>query len=357
MTTHDHENTAAANGDAIGQLLKLAGPRRMPDAAQIGRARAAAHAEWTAQVQQRARRRVMWMVMGAAMAASVIGGLGWPWIARQRVPAGVRLEIANVRTVTGPVFLVAADGRRSPLAAGARIGAGERVETSNDGRAAFAMNGGVSMRLDQATAIVFDARGEVTLASGAAYVDSGDDASATSETNETRAAGERGAADSKALEITTAFGKVSHVGTQFEVRLQDSSMRVLVREGTVAVERGGTRWTSQSGEALMLSRSGPPVRAVIPTSGPEWKWVADLAEPFRLEGARATAFLHWVSREQGWRWQLEDPRMLDRIERIVLHGSIDTLTPEEALAAVLPTCGLTFRLEGERLVIGVARKP
>lgn len=106
----------------------------------------------------------------------------------------------------------------------------------------------------------------------------------------------------------------------------------------------------------MLSRSGPPVRATIPTSGPDWQWVTDLAEPFQLEGARVPAFLHWVSREQGWRWQPEDPRMLDRLEQIVLHGSIDALTPEEALSAVLPTCGLTFRLEGERLIVGFARK-
>jgi hypothetical protein len=48
--------------------------------------------------------------------------------------------------------------------------------------------------------------------------------------------------------------------------------------------------------------------------------------------------------------------MLDHIEQIVLHGSIDGLTPEEALGAVLPTCGLTFRLEGERLIVGIARK-
>lgn len=340
MTIHDRENTADASGDAIGQLLKLAGPRRMPDAAQIARARAAAHAEWTAQVQHQNRRRVMWMLMSAAVAASVIGGLGWPWLARHRTQPGARPEIANVRTVAGPVFLVTTEGRRSALATGARIGAGERVETSHDGRAAFVLTGGVSVRLDQDTAIVLDSHGEATLERGAVYVDSGDEA----------------AADGKALEIKTAFGSVRHVGTQFEVRLQDSSLRVSVREGTVAVERAGTRWTSQPGEALMLSRSGPPVRETIPTFGPDWKWVTDLADPFRLEGARVPAFLHWVSREQGWRWQLEDPRVLDRIEQIVLHGSIDALTPEEALSAVLPTCGLTFRLEGERLIIGVARK-
>jgi hypothetical protein len=337
VTRDDRENTADASGDAIGQLLKLAGARRMPDAAQIDRARAAAHADWASLVQRRTHRRVMWVVTCAAVAASVIGGLGWPWLARHRAPPGSRPGIASIRTVAGPVFLITADGRRSAIATGARIGPGERVETSNNGRAAFVLTGGVSVRLNQGTAIVLDGHSEVRLERGAVYVDSGS---------------EPGAA---ALEIKTPFGRVRHVGTQFEVRLEDSSLRVLVREGAVAVERDGTRWISQTGEALMLSRSGPPVREVIPTFGPDWKWVADLAEPFQLEGARVPAFLQWVSREQGWRWQLEDPRMLDHIEQIVLHGSIDGLTPEEALSAVLPTCGLTFRLEGDRLIVGIER--
>jgi ferric-dicitrate binding protein FerR (iron transport regulator) len=358
VTIHDRENTADASGDAIGQLLKLAGARRMPDAAQMDRARAAAHAEWTAGVQHRThRRRVAWMLAAAAVAASVVGGLGWPWLAGRRMPAVVRpgiaenaviggnagnagnAGIASLRTVAGSVFLITTDGRRSSIGTGARIGAGDRVETSNDGRAAFVLTGagGVSVRLDRATAIVLDRDGEVTLERGAAYVDSG---------------GEPGAAN---LEIKTAFGSVRHVGTQFEVRLQDSLMRVSVREGAVAVERAGTRWTSKTGEALTLSRGGPPVRETIPTFGADWTWVSGLADPFLLEGARVPAFLRWVSREQGWRWQVEDPRMLDRIEQIVLHGSIDGLTPEEALSAVLPTCGLTFRLEGDRLIVGIAR--
>jgi hypothetical protein len=193
---------------------------------------------------------------------------------------------------------------------------------------------------------VLDGHTAATLERGAVYVDSGG----------VDSGGEPSAAVSKALEIKTPFGSVRHVGTQFEVRLQESLLRVRVREGTVAVERASTRWTSQAGEALMLSRSGPPAREMIPTFGPDWNWVTDLAEPFHLEGARVPAFLQWVSREQGWRWQLEDPRMLDHIEQIVLHGSIDGLTPEEALSAVLPTCGLTFRLEGERLIVGIARK-
>jgi hypothetical protein len=43
--------------------------------------------------------------------------------------------------------------------------------------------------------------------------------------------------------------------------------------------------------------------------------------------------------------------MRDRVRRIVLHGSIEGLTPREALAAVLPTCGLTFFQERGRIIV------
>ena len=157
------------------------------------------------------------------------------------------------------------------------------------------------------------------------------------------------------LHIDTSFGSVRHTGTQFEVRVDESALRVRVREGSVAVEAAGQRWASRAGEGLILARSGPPERHAIAVSGPEWSWVSELAQPFRLEGATAPAFLAWVSREQGWRWEYDDPSLRTRVERIVLHGSIDGLTPEEALAAVLPTCGLTSRREGERLIVAAAR--
>jgi hypothetical protein len=56
----------------------------------------------------------------------------------------------------------------------------------------------------------------------------------------------------------------------------------------------------------------------------------------------------------GVAWQYEDPDMQDRVQRTVLHGSIDGLTPDEALAAVLPTCGLTFYYQERGRIIVTA---
>jgi len=199
------------------------------------------------------------------------------------------------------------------------------------------MPGGASVRLDRKTSAVVDSASQLTLQRGTAYVDT--------------KPGTGGAA----LQITTALGVVRHSGTQFEVRLEAAALQVRVREGSVAVEASGERWISQAGELLVLARGRPPERRAIATSGPEWSWVSDAAPPFRLEGATVPAFLHWIARENGWTAEFMDPSLRARVERTVLHGSIDGLTAEEALAAVLPTCGLTSRREGDRLIVSAAR--
>ena len=151
--------------------------------------------------------------------------------------------------------------------------------------------------------------------------------------------------------MTTPLGVVRDVGTQFEVRLQDGEVRVRVREGTIAFENTTDRWVSHAGEALTLASGREPERRAIATYGSEWNWLDDLAPPFTLEGSTLGGFLQWISRHHGLRWQYRRSGQRDRVERITLHGSIEGLTAEEALAGVLPTCGLTFQRKGDLFVI------
>jgi FecR protein len=334
---HDSRRPPANGPDRIGRLVRLGGRRPLPDLAQMSRARAAAHHEWIRAVDRRTRRLSFWSFAGGAIVAGVLGAAGWSLL--RHAPAPVPgPEIATLRTVTGSMLIASAgESSRAVNGPGIRIRAGDRLETIDGSRAAFEMPGGLSLRLDRDTTAVLETAGRLILESGAVYVDAGP-----------------GAVDS-VLNIDTSFGIVRHTGTQFEVRVDESALCVRVREGSIAVEAAGQRWASRAGEGFILARSRPPERHAIAVSGPEWSWVSELAPPFRLEGATAPAFLAWVSREQGWRWEYDNPSLRTRVERIVLHGSIEGLTPEEALAAVLPTCGLTSRREGERLTVSAAR--
>ena len=336
MTNPDDARRERDDLDAIGELVRLAGRRPAPDPAQVSRARAEAHREWARVTARRRWRRSLWSVAGAAVAAGVLFAAGG-WL-RQWSAVVPGAEIASVHTVAGSIRITSSgESPRTATQAGERIRVGDRIETMAAGRAALAMPGGLSLRLDRATAAVLERDDRLALVAGAIYVDAAPGVSHS------------------VLHINTPFGVVRHTGTQFEVRLDRSTLTVRVREGAVAVEASGARWTSQAGEAVVVTRSAAPRRSVISRSGPEWNWVSALAQPFRLEGETVPAFLSWVSREQGWSWEYADPSLRARVDRIVLHGSIEGLTPEEALA-VLPTAGLSARRQGDRLIVSIAAR-
>jgi hypothetical protein len=63
-----------------------------------------------------------------------------------------------------------------------------------------------------------------------------------------------------------------------------------------------------------------------------------------VDGKTLPVFLDWVAREGGWTIRFADEALRRAASSIVLRGSIDGLTPEQALEAILPTCGLTHRI-------------
>ena len=111
------------------------------------------------------------------------------------------------------------------------------------------------------------------------------------------------------------------------------------------------RWQAAAGAELLLAADGRLSRATVPVHGDAWSWVQEIAPSFELEGSTLGEFLGWVGRETGWRVAWADPARAAAGAGTTLHGSIDGLPPEQALAAVLPTCGLADRRDGETVVV------
>lgn len=319
----------------IARLLKLAGRRPAPGADCLVRARDAARAEWRHVLQVRARQRLLKAIAAAAIIGA-IGGAAWMWAHR---PAPVdRSEIATLQKVIGTVR-VSEGGREGAVemaSTNGRIRNGDRLETDERGGAALQFIGGPSIRLHAGTAVRFESGSRLHLDRGTVYVDS-----------EPRHA-------PNSLVVVTAFGNVRHLGTQFEVVLEAGSLDVRVREGEVSIESGNGRLTAAAGEALLVRKDRPVERRRIALSGAEWAWIGTMAAPFTLEGSTLAAFLQWVSREEGLRWEYADAAARRVADRAVLHGSIDGLTPAEALLAVLPAAGLASTRNGDRLIIRAA---
>ena len=323
-------------GDRIGPLLRLAGPRETVPADRRHRVRAAVHAEWRQQTRIRSRRLTVGWSLGALAAAALVL-IGVRVSVRDDTAGPIApQEIATIESLNGPAQRVASGdtpvgGRFFQI--GDRIRVGDGVDTMNGGLAALRLSSGASVRLDRGTRLRLLSGTALALEAGAIYVDSANVPGAPS------------------LEVRTALGVARDIGTRFEVRFNGAALRVRVRDGLVRVNHSRQSHDASPGEELTLDGDGNMVRRPVPVFGAEWAWTFPLARPFDLEGRSLRDFLDWITGENGWQLRFADSAIEQNARTTILHGSILGLTPAEALAAVLPTSGVEHRLESGVLLV------
>ena len=157
--------------------------------------------------------------------------------------------------------------------------------------------------------------------------------------------------DAGFLEVRTPFGIARDIGTRFEVKLTGAAVRVRVRDGLVRLTRGAASHEARPGDVLTLDRSGGLARRAVPAYGADWAWAAALAKPFELEGRLLREFLDWIATENAWQLRFDDAAVERKAAIARLSGSIRGLSSEEALAVVLPTVGVEYRLADGTLTI------
>lgn len=326
-----------AEQEQIARLLRFAGPRLAVPPETSARVRSAVHAEWQASIYAHRRRRAYrWTAAGLAAAAALALAVGLTLRTDPVAPPAPPLQVATLETGTvrelEPGARSGASGSR--LAAGDTIFSGTQIRTAAGTRAALRLAGGSSLRLGFDTLVRFESASELVLEAGRLYLDSG-------------LFGE----ESSSVSVHTDLGLVEEIGTQFEVDVRDQRLRVRVREGEVSLGHGGHAWAAPAGVELSMSDDGELSRGTVPIFGPEWDWILEIAPAFELEGSRLGSFLDWVGRETGWEMRYADSGLKASTADTVLHGSIAGLRPDQALEAVLPTCGLAFSEEGGTVTI------
>ncbi len=320
---------------ATAQLLRLAGAPADPAPERTARVRDAVHREWRASLRRRSiRRRANVAAAALATAAAVVIAVRLTLPHHVSAPAAPIVAIGQ--QAQGRPFIrrpAPHAGTRQPLVASTPIHADDEIVTDAVSRAALQAADGSSVRIDRVSHVRFIAPGAIEVIEGAAYV-------ATAE-------GSRG------FEVRTPVGVVRDAGTQFEVRLIDSSLRLRVRTGSVEIRRGGSVTRATARTETVVAAGGITVRA-LPSYGPEWAWMAGLSPPFAIEGRSLRAFLEHLAREQGYTLRYAGPAVADVAARIILHGSVERLQPAEALDVALATSGLRYRLRGGDLVVSGA---
>ncbi len=323
------------DGDAtVRDLLRQARPVSV-DAARAARVRRAVHAAW----QDAADGRRHWKrgvaialaaaaVLAFAVALTLVNGR------RERAVPQAAAPIASTLFVTSDVVFQH-DGQPRAGRVGEALRAGTRITTAA-GRAAIVLANGVELRLDSNTDITLDTVGRMSLARGALYLDS----SQRTGPPETVAIAARGSA-------------IRDIGTRFEVRLSDQELRVRVRDGRVEVSSAfGTREADRGGQ-LRVTSSGI-VSGSASTSGADWDWIVRAIGPPQLEGRPLTEFLAWAEREGGRPIRFADPALERANRATIVYGAIESLTVEEALDVVLPSCGLARRTDDDVITIVAA---
>ena len=313
--------------ETVARVIRLAGTRPAVPAERENRVRRAVLADW----QRANRRRAAWRMAGTAAAlvaaAAVMVITARLWTDRRTMvapePAAAVAIVASVERVE----------QYAAFTPGDSIRAGAGIETPAAGRIALRLADRTSLRLDAGTRMRFVSATVIELVTGAVYVDTG--------------------AASTGVEVRTPLGVVRDIGTQYEVRVDPSALRVSVRTGRVELQGTADPVSVGPGTRLMVNDRGS-VTSAVPTSGPEWSWIASLAPAFDIEGKPLASFLDHLAHEYGWTIRYADAQLARDASGIILHGSIRGLSPEESLAVAVRTSGLSFRFHDGEVVLSRA---
>ena len=331
MTTMQNEPGNDTHGDdALARVFADARPRQRAPAAHRQAVFDAVQAEWGRVAARRLRRRRAALV-GLAASVLVVA------LALIRMPAVTSSPpvVASADRIEGAVlFRRAGEGTWDSLAAtGHVVRAGDELRTG-EGALALRLAGGGSLRLGRQTSVTLTAPAVVDMPSGMLYFDSGY------------------ALSGAGIAVTTPFGTVRDVGTQFALRTDARALRLAVRSGRAELSRAGqASLTADAGERLEADGAGVHGPAQTPTSGAQWAWAERLAPVFDLEGRRVRELLAWYAYETGLTVEYAGDAA-DRADA-ALSGQMIDGAQQGALNHTLATAGLVSRQPagGNTLVI------
>jgi hypothetical protein len=316
----------------VRELLRQPRPAEI-DAARAARVRPAVHAAWKDATSGAGNWKRYLPIAAAAVVAFAIA---LTLVNRWRDSSGPEVPptIASTSFVASDVVFHQ-DGESRAGRVGEGLGPGTRIDTRG-GRAAIVLTNGIELRLDSNTDITVDSDRNISLARGAMYLDS---------SNRTGSA--------EPVAIVARGTVIRNIGTRYEVRLSDQELRVRVRDGKVEVSSAFGLREADRGSQLTVTSSGI-VAGRASLSGADWDWIVRAVRPPQLEGRPLPEFLAWAEKEGGRAIRFADPALEQANRATIVYGAIDSLTVEEALDVVLPSCGLSHRADGEVITVVAA---
>jgi ferric-dicitrate binding protein FerR (iron transport regulator) len=332
MSERDPHADDAAEEAAMMQLLRMSGARSSMPAFREARVRAAVHSRWQAHARRRTVRTRVLIASLSLAAVSALVVVAGRISAPEQPHATIGAIVATVEQIDGSprVRGTASGSLAKNLAHKDPVRTGEWIETDAGARVAMRFADGTSVRLDVGSRVRPVSAGVIELSAGAVYVDTGQ--------------------ESGRFEVRTPVATAHDIGTQFELRLIERGVRLRVRTGIVELRDGARSVAGRSGTEVTFSDTGAVSRPIA-AHGSEWDWTAAVSPALKIDGLALASFLEGMSREHGWALVYGDPSLSREAAGIVLHGSVEGLSPRDALDVALRTSGLQYRLADGELVV------
>jgi ferric-dicitrate binding protein FerR (iron transport regulator) len=342
MTTDANKPERAHDEQSLANLLRLAGERpeiplsiesrvyhrvqqewqastKEPNAEKVY---AVVHKSWKHSAGQ--SRLLRWLALAGVMASAILAFMLWS----QPEPVAPPVVVATVAGIVTPTQST------TVYQEGAPVYGGDTLETGPGGGLSLLLSRNATLRVDENTRVRVDDSDRIALLSGRIYADTGEYIYRDN-----------------GLVIDTPFGTVRDIGTQFAISANPGSLDVAVREGRVEVSQESAAFTARMGERLTLGQGQSASVSTLDTHDEYWDWIVDLTPTYDTTNKSLLDFLKWAARETGreLRFESDESRMLTM--RTDVHGSVEGLTPDEALEAILSTTMLDYRIDLDKVVL------
>ncbi len=128
------------------------------------------------------------------------------------------------------------------------------------------------------------------------------------------------------LLIDTNFGNVSHLGTQFIVRVDKQGLYAAVREGAISINTGNKqdsiyKANEQYAKLIHVDHTGVVSDSSIPKHTGIWTWVNEIHSPYPAQNGNLDSYLQWAARELGYN-VVYKPNALSHAKANHLNGDL-----------------------------------
>lgn len=311
-------------------LLKM-GKMPDPDPAFRDQVFQATHEAWKDTLKEQKRQTVQKQLRYYAAAAVImlavgVGLFSYPNISWEGKPT------AYIAQAYGKFYL---NGTQVDAA---EIFDGDVISTGNNGLLAIQLNDETRLTLSANSALVVQSSDAVMLEHGKMYFDSQN--------------------INDRIRVSTQWGELVDIGTQYEVATSGQGMEVAMREGKVKMTMDGMINTAiadeEGGDVVSVNAQNEIEKTRVKASDKRWEWMLPGIQAYNMDGASVHGLLEWVSRSTGKRIVYDSNATENVAQQTKLQGGeIKAESAIKTLSMVLETTQFVDDIQEDSIYITI----